>query len=245
MERYFALRDVSTRSEAGRSYIDAYASVFNVPQEIRDREGHYLEVIAPGAFDRTLAQRAGQLQVLFNHGMTVHGTPSDRWTSPIGLPVEVRADEIGLWTVTEMARTEAAAEVYQLVQDGIVRGMSFSGQFLATTDQKPAKRGDLGTKLRTEASLREYGPTPFPAYAAAKVVAARADLSILSPDDLTEFLLTLDEGRVVAREIVDASWPKALRDAGGPALAVLVGDGTRGVAMNAAARGAPLQTLRA
>lgn len=193
MERYFALRDVSTRSEAGRSYIDAYASVFNVPQEIRDREGHYLEVIAPGAFDRTLAQRAGQLQVLFNHGMTVHGTPSDRWTSPIGLPVEVRADEIGLWTVTEMARTEAAAEVYQLVQDGIVRGMSFSGQFLATTDQKPAKRGDLGTKLRTEASLREYGPTPFPAYAAAKVVAARADLSILSPDDLTEFLLTLDE----------------------------------------------------
>jgi HK97 family phage prohead protease len=193
MERYFALRDVSTRSEAGRSYIDAYASVFNVPQEIRDREGHYLEVIAPGAFDRTLAQRAGQLQVLFNHGMTVHGTPSDRWTSPIGLPVEVRADEIGLWTVTEMARTEAAAEVYQLVQDGIVRGMSFSGQFLATTDQKPAKRGDLGTKLRTEASLREYGPTPFPAYAAAKVVAARADLSILSPDDLTEYLLTLDE----------------------------------------------------
>ncbi len=59
------------------------------------------------------------------------------------------------------------------------------------------------------------------------------------------FLLTLDEGRVVAREIVDASWPEALRDAGGPALAVLVGDGTRGVAMNAAARGAPLQTLRA
>lgn len=193
MERYFSLRDVSTRAEGGRNYIDAYASVFGVPQEIRDREGHYLEVMAAGSFDRTLAQRAGQLQVLFNHGMTVHGTPSDRWTSPIGLPVEVRADEIGLWTVTEMARTEAAAEVYQLVQDGIVRGMSFSGQFLATTDEKPAKRGALGTKIRTEVSLREFGPTPFPAYAAAKVVAARADLAILSPDELTEYLLTLDE----------------------------------------------------
>jgi HK97 family phage prohead protease len=184
---------MSTRAENGRNYLDAYAAVFDAPQEIHDREGHYIEKIAPGSFDRTLDQRAGHLQVLFNHGMTVHGTPSDRWTSPIGLPVEVRADEIGLWTVTEMARTDAAMEVWQLAQDGIVRGMSFSGAFLATTDSKPAKRGGLPLKTRTEVSLREYGPTPFPAYQAAKVVAARADLAILSPDELTEYLLTLDE----------------------------------------------------
>lgn len=59
------------------------------------------------------------------------------------------------------------------------------------------------------------------------------------------FLLTLVDGEVTAREIVSADWSEALRTADGPALAVLVGDGTRGVAMNAAARGAPLQALRA
>ncbi len=214
MERYFSLRDMSTRAEAGRNYIDAYAAVFGgAPQEIRDREGHYLETIAAGAFDRTLAQRAQQLQVLFNHGMTMHGTPSDRWTSPIGLPVEVRADEIGLWTVTEMARTDAAMEVYQLAQDGIIRGMSFSGQFLATTAARPAKRGDLPLKTRTEVSLREYGPTPFPMYAAAKVVGVRANLDMLSPDELTEYLLTLDEQtRTHIVRALDPAAPRTVPD---------------------------------
>ncbi len=59
------------------------------------------------------------------------------------------------------------------------------------------------------------------------------------------FLLTLEGSEVTAREIVGADWPEVLRTADGPALAVLVGGGCRGVAMNAAARGAPLQALRA
>ncbi len=60
------------------------------------------------------------------------------------------------------------------------------------------------------------------------------------------FLITLEgTDAVTAREHVGADWSTALRDAGAPALAVLVGDGTRGVAMNREARGKPLQTLRA
>jgi hypothetical protein len=32
---------------------------------------------------------------LYNHGMTLHATPSDRNSVPIGIPLEIRADEHG------------------------------------------------------------------------------------------------------------------------------------------------------
>lgn len=59
------------------------------------------------------------------------------------------------------------------------------------------------------------------------------------------FLLTFVDGAVVARELVDVDFVTALTEADGPALAVLIGDGIRGAAMNDRARGAPLQAMRA
>lgn len=212
MERYFPIHDLSVRSDGDRRILDAYAAVFGVEQEIHDQEGRYLEVLSPTSFDRTIAQRADRFQTLFNHGRTVDGTPSERFSMPYGKILEVRADNVGVRTSTEFGRTDLAREVLSLVEDGIVRGMSFSGAFVAT-DRKRAKAGGLPTYTRTEVAMREFGVTPFPAYSDARIVGLRADLDLLSVDELTEHLLTLDDDTraLVARALGPAD-PRTATD---------------------------------
>ena len=91
--RAFALEDITIRSDGTGRTVEAYAAVFGVPQTITDHEGAgYVETIARTEFDRTIAQRSGAFQVMFNHGLDMYGNPSDRFSMPIGTPVEVRAD---------------------------------------------------------------------------------------------------------------------------------------------------------
>lgn len=186
-ERYAPLDDLEVRSTATGRQLHAYAAVFGRDQEIRDREGHYFERIAPTAFDRTIGQRGTNFQVLFNHGRTIHGDSSERYSMPIGVPAEVRADGRGLWTVTEIATTPLGDEVLALADSGALRGMSFSGQFRAT---RAAGKGDGGlpVKERTEVAMVEYGPTPFPAYADAAIVAVRSEFTSMTDDELAQIL---------------------------------------------------------
>jgi HK97 family phage prohead protease len=185
-ERYAPLDDLEVRSTATGRQLLAYAAVFGRDQEIRDREGHYLERIAPTAFDRTIGQRGTNFQVLFNHGRTIHGDSSERYSMPIGVPAEVRADGRGLWTVTDIAATPLGDEVLALAESGALRGMSFSGQFRAT--KSAGKVDGLAVKERTEIAMVEYGPTPFPAYSDAAIVAVRSEFSSLSDDELALIL---------------------------------------------------------
>lgn len=199
-ERYAPLSDLRVRAEGDGRLVEAYASVFGVRQEIRDREGHYYEEIHPQAFDKSLAQRADRLQFMFNHGMTMHGTPSERFSMPIGTPVEMRADAQGLYTLSRVAKTELGDEVLELIEAGAIRGYSFSGAFLGTEDTKPATRSELGVKVRTEIALREYGPTPFPAYSDARIAGVRSEAAemfqVLTVDEIAEHLGSLsDEAR--------------------------------------------------
>jgi HK97 family phage prohead protease len=185
-ERYAPLDDLEVRSTSTGRQLHAYAAVFGRDQEIRDREGHYLERIAPTAFDRTISQRGTNFQVLFNHGRTIHGESSERYSMPIGVPSEVRADGRGLWTVTDIAATPLGDEVLALAEGGALRGMSFSGQFRST--RSGGKADGLAIKERTEIAMIEYGPTPFPAYADAAIVAVRSEFSSLSDDELALIL---------------------------------------------------------
>lgn len=195
-QRYAPIDDLATRSEAGARYIDAYAAVFSREQEIRDREGHYMERIAPTAFDRTLSQRGSNFQVLFNHGRTIHGESSERYSMPYGVPAEVRADGRGLWTSTRVMDTQLGDEVYTLARDGALPGMSFSGQFKSTRAAGKSGEG-LNIKERTEIAMTEYGNTPFPAYSLAQVVAVRADFAGFSDDELRSLLA--DDADLAAR----------------------------------------------
>jgi HK97 family phage prohead protease len=199
--RSWALDDIEIVRTAdgggdGRT-VRAYAAVFDVAAEIQDQHGHYMERIDRKAFNRQLGRiNSGQqsVHVLYNHGLTAHGTPASGTGSvPIGSPVEIKADGKGLLTVTRYNKSELADHVIEAIRNGDIRGYSFRGRiFKSNPDRLPPVRrgGSLPTVVRTELGLSEYGPTPTPAYMEAGILAIRAALreSGLSPEQLVRML---------------------------------------------------------
>lgn len=178
--RAFPLEDIQVRSGGDGRTVEAYAAVFDTSVEITDFEGRYLEAIDPHAFDRTIAHKGTRFGVFYNHGATIHGTPSDRGSIPLGTPIEVVADAKGVRTVSRYNKTPLADEILESIRNGDIQGQSFSGRFVRSDKPTPrggfraGKDGALTTVRRMEIAMREYGPTPFPAYADAVVVGVRS-----------------------------------------------------------------------
>lgn len=198
--RSYALDDISIQPGDGRT-VKAYAAVFNQEAEIRDHEGHYMEVIDPSAFAAVMqriqsgSHRAG---VFYNHGMTIHGTPSESASIPLGVPESVSADGRGVLTVTRYNKTAQADDVLEAIKSGSINAQSFTGPILASTPSLSRSQrrqggyqlkadGSLQTVLRTRLGLTEYGPTPFPAYQGAAIVGVRSMLyTDQEPDETDE-----------------------------------------------------------
>jgi HK97 family phage prohead protease len=181
--RSWPLDDIRIRSGGDGRTVEAYAAVFNTPAKVVDQDGHYQEVIHPAAFNKTLKDNGLRFGVFYNHGLTIHGTPDGRYSMPIGTPLEVRADTKGLFTVTRYNRTPVADEVLEAIHAGSIRAQSFSGRFVRSDPARrrsqlfrPNPDGTLRTVVRLESTLREYGPTPLPAYAGAEITGVRAQL---------------------------------------------------------------------
>lgn len=177
--------------------VKAYATPFDVPTEITDQHGHYMEVIDRAAFNRQIGLGVGHVQVYYHHGLTIHGTPSDLGSIPIGSPLEIRPDGRGLLTVTRYNQSPMAEGVLEAIRDGQLRGYSFRGRIYKSTPTRIPKPsgGTLATVRRMEMGLTEYGPTPSPAYADASIVAVRA-LQLLA--STPGFHWTQDQERQVA-----------------------------------------------
>jgi len=195
--RAMPLDDLSVRSghvtcercgkDATGRMVDAYAAVFNVSAEIRDRQGHYNEIIDPVAFNRTIKNEAHRTGVYYHHAMTLHGTPSGEGSFPLGHPSSIRTDQRGLLTSTHYSANDVGDRALILIKEGTITGQSFSGQIRRSDPQRirsplgPRPDGSLPTVRRLELGLREYGPTPSPAYTEAQILATRAAMG-LPPD---------------------------------------------------------------
>lgn len=210
--RAFALTDIRIRSGGDGRTVEAYAAVFDTPTEIQDREGHYNEQIARSAFNKTLADRGDKpWPVLFNHGLTVHGTPSDRGSYPIGASIEPpKPDGIGVRTVSRYHAGEDADRVLEGINSGAINAQSFSGRFIGSTPKagrngyRPASDGTLTLVTRNEVRMLEYGPAVFAAYPSAAITGVRAQFSITPADKalLTMLLANLAEGDAAIDPIV-------------------------------------------
>lgn len=179
--RAVALEDIHIRKGGTGRTVEAYAAVFNEPAEIVDQDGHYLEVNDPAAFNRSIQHHGGRFPVIYNHGMTVAGTPSDRGSVPIGVSVEVRADKRGVLTVAEYGTSVLADEVLEQIRMGSVKAQSYGGRFVRSDPGRrpaggfrPGTDGKLRTVRRMEVAMREFGPTPFPAFSGAAITGVRA-----------------------------------------------------------------------
>lgn len=199
--RSFPVDDAAVRSgrvtcegcggDATGRMVDAYAAVFGEAAEVHDDHGHYIEDIDRAAFNKRLADisrsAAGvrAVNVYYNHAMTVHGSPSELASVPIGHPSVIRADGRGLLTATHYSRDPFADRILSGIIDGNIAGQSFTGRIVRSDPDRIPRvhRGaDLPRVRRLELGLAEYGPTPHPYYAGALTVAVRAQLPDQHPD---------------------------------------------------------------
>lgn len=189
------------RSGDGRT-VTAYAATFGDPYEVVDFDGHYDEIINRTAFNRVLGRGIQNVQVLYNHGRTIGGTPAAEFSMPVGVPVEVKPEQKGLLTRTRYLKTPLGDQVLEMWAEGAIRAQSFRGQIFRSA---PPRSGPNSRPIieRLELGLIEYGPSPFPANASADLVAIRASLledrlaalGDLDPEERAELarLLTLEE----------------------------------------------------
>jgi len=185
LERSYPLIDIEIERGGDGRTVTAYAATFGEPYEVRDRFGHYFETINRAAFNRAVSHGIERFQVLFNHGRTLEGAPSERFSLPLGVPLDVKPDHRGLLTRTRYSKTPLADEVLELIGDGAIRAQSFRGPVLRSA---APLRHDTGLPLieRTELGLVEYGPAPFAVNTGAEIVSVRSDLLAIEPDELTD-----------------------------------------------------------
>lgn len=178
-DRAYRVDDLHVRSDGSGRVVEAYAAAFASRTEVQDQDGRYFEELTPTSFTKTIADKGpAGFGVLFNHGRTVDGTPNPAATMPIGVPLEVRSDERGVYTATRYLDNPLADQVLDAIKSGAIRAQSFSGRFIKSTRSRPS-----GSRLplitRHEVDMREYGPAVFAAYADAAILGTRsADLFI-------------------------------------------------------------------
>ena len=144
--------------------VEGYASVFDVVDS-------YNDVIAPGAFNRTLKSWAASgrmIPVLWQHEMD----------NPIGVTLEAAEDEKGLAVkaqlVTEVGQ---AREAFALAKAGALGGMSigFSIPNKASDGQSAMVYDDVRkVTIIREVKLFEYSLVTFPANEAATIDSVKA-----------------------------------------------------------------------
>ena len=183
LEDYHVVR--TGEGDSSGRVVEAYMTVFGEPAEIYDQQGHYEEDIDRAAFNKRIAdvERSrngfGAVKVFYNHGMTIHGSPSDRYSMPVAVCEGIRVDTRGPVTRSRYLDTPLGNEVLEMWRSGAVTAQSFTGAIIRSSPELRRgqkympKDGQLPRVRRLELGLKEYGPTPFPAYQGAELVGVR------------------------------------------------------------------------
>jgi HK97 family phage prohead protease len=128
-----------------------YGSVFGVLDS-------YGDIVAKGAFRRTLRERAGKIALLWQHDQT----------EPVGVWEELREDSTGLFVKGRLADTPEGNKAYRLLKMGALSGLSIGFRTV-----KSAIDDASGVRTLTDIDLFEISCVSFPANAEATVVEVR------------------------------------------------------------------------
>jgi len=158
--RTFGLDEV--RAVADNNTLVGHAAVFNTLVDL----GYFRELIAPGAFAKTLADHA-DVKALFNHeannilGRTKSGT------------LKLAEDATGLLSEINMPDTNLGRDLMVSVKRGDIDQMSFAFQAI----QEEWNESDPNNPIRTlkEVKLFDVSPVTYPAYPTTDVSAKSAE----------------------------------------------------------------------
>ena len=138
--------------------LEGYGAVFNEPTRIDSWEGKFDEVIAPGAFKRTIDRKGPKgIRLQFDHG----GHPL-LGSLPLGTISELREDDQGLFIRARLSSNWLVEPFRDAIRDEAVDGMSF--RFRVIKDEWDETDPDLPVRTLREVELFEVGPVVWPAY---------------------------------------------------------------------------------
>ena len=153
----------------------------DTPQEIDNvNEGHFIEKIAPGAFNKTVKESFKSIKVLVSHGKdpSLGATVIGRLNSIKEVGNQVVYD-VGLYRSLPPLLMEG-------LRDGQY-GASFRGEAIKNSVEYRPEPSDYNPKglpevTRKEIALKDIGPTPMPQYAeTTAVVRSISDLEQRQP----------------------------------------------------------------
>jgi len=178
----FEIRELD---EDGGMTFEGYASVFNSRSE---NLGGFHEVVAPGAFKRSLQSR-NDIKLLFNHdtGSVLGSTRAGSMT--------LTEDEVGLKVRAELPNTTLGRDTAELIRTGLIDSMSFGFSVVRDTWDESGTNRTLNAVRIHEASI-----VSFPAYAGtAGTVSVRgldavAQRAKVDADELADALLKIESG---------------------------------------------------
>lgn len=161
----FEARVEEKAGESGKKLVlRGYPIVFNTETRIFDwMYGEVRETILPTALEGTDLTNV--------YLLSGHNIEPDKVLGRSGVNMKVEVDDTGLYFECTLPNTQEARDIYNLVESGIIDGMSFG--FRCSDEVNPE------TMLRTIThidELYEVSITPFPAYKEASVI-ARAEKS--------------------------------------------------------------------
>jgi HK97 family phage prohead protease len=143
---------------------------WNEWSHIYDKAGEFMEMFTPGAFDRSIAENASKLRVLYNHGRD----PSIG-LKPIARITELRDDGKGLRFQAEMLDADYAQQLVPALRaDQLGASVAFRYEVIdSTAYPKPSFHNPVALPERVvrQATLHEFSLVTFPSYAGAKVTA--------------------------------------------------------------------------
>ncbi len=160
--------------------LEGYGAIFDSPTRIDSWEGMFDEIIARGAFTKTIAERKPVIQ--FDHGRDV-ATGS----VPIGAIEEVREDKLGLFVRARMHDNARVEPIRQAIASGAIDGMSFRFQVVR---EEWDESGDIPVRTILEVKLFELGPVVFPQYEST-TVGVRSLLADLSDTERQRLIADL------------------------------------------------------
>lgn len=174
------------RQEGDGNTFTGYAALFNSPSEPLP----FTEIIAPGAFKRSLASR-NDVKMLFNHdaGQVLASTRSGT--------LSLMEDERGLRVTASLPDTTTGRDVRELVSKGIIDAMSFG---FTVPHRGDSWSDDGSTRTLKSVRLHEVSIVAWPAYSStAGTVAVRgldrlAQRAEVDADALQDVLTRLENG---------------------------------------------------
>lgn len=160
-QRILQMKDMKTREENGKRYLEGYFAVFGEPYQVWDG---WVETIERGAFARYLAS-GEDVKVLWNHDSNIVLGSTGNSTAAL------REDETGLFGSVEINEADQeAVNGYARVSRGDVTGCSF-GFDIARQEEWWDEDGVYHTKITEVDPLYEVSPCTFPAYKATSISA--------------------------------------------------------------------------